>query len=100
MILWQAGNGGRDLLRHAPVDAGDFAVGIGRHDGDAGVGLLPDWQRQRQGAQIGQSMRLCQLFAAVDAKYMLAVSALAAAGLRSPASGFEPIHFSRVRCSV
>ena len=29
-----------------------------------------------------------------------AVSALAAAGLRSPASGFEPIHFSRVRCSV
>lgn len=29
-----------------------------------------------------------------------AVSAVMAAGFRAPASGFEPIHFSRVRCSV
>ena len=60
------------------VDGGHFAVGGGHHGGLAAVGLLTNLQRQGQRAQKVQPFVLRQGLAAIVAKNVLHVAALAA----------------------
>ena len=63
---------------HVAVDGSQIPFGLGYDDGRASIGLLADFQRQRQSAQIRQAVFLGERLAAFCTKNMLGVTALAA----------------------